>query len=87
MKTVPLSEAKARLSALLDAVEGHDEEIVITRNGRAAAVLVSPDDFESWKETAAVRADADLVAEIRRGLSALKRGKATLYTLDELFAD
>lgn len=87
MKTVPLSEAKARLSSLLDAVEGHDEEIVITRNGRAAAVLVSPEDFESWKETVAVRADADLVAEIRRGTSALRHGKAKLYTLDELFAD
>jgi prevent-host-death family protein len=87
MKTVPLSEAKAKLSSLIDSVEGRDEEVVITRNGRAAAVLVSPTDLESWKETAAVRADADLVAEIRRGVTALKRGKAKLYTLDELFAD
>ena len=87
MKTVPLSEAKAKLSSLLDSVEGRDEEIVITRNGRAVAVLVSPGDFESWKETAAVRADADLIAEIRRGLRAFKRGRAKLYTLDELFAD
>lgn len=87
MKTVPLPEAKARLSSLLDAAEGHDEEIVVTRNGRAAAVLVSPEYFESWKETAAVRVDADLVTEIRRGLSVLKRGKARLYTLEELFAD
>jgi prevent-host-death family protein len=54
MKTVPLSEAKARLSSLVDAVQGRDEEIVITRNGRAAAVLVSPEDLASWKETAAV---------------------------------
>jgi len=87
MKTAPLSEAKARLSSLLDSVEGHDEEVLITRNGRAAAVLVSPADFESWKETATVRTDSDLVAEIRRGLTALKRGKAKLYTLNELFAD
>jgi antitoxin YefM len=87
MRIVPLAEAKAKLSSLLDAVEGHDEEVTITRNGRAAAVLVSPEDFESWKETATVRADADLVAEIRRGLTALKRGKAKLYTLDELFSD
>lgn len=87
MRTIPLSEAKAKLSNLLDSVEGHDEEIVITRNGRAAAVLVSPTDFESWKETATIRADTDLVAEIRRGLNALKRGKAKLYTLDELFRD
>ncbi|MBP1690254.1 MAG: Prevent-host-death protein [Deltaproteobacteria bacterium] len=87
MRTVSLSEAKAKLSSLLDSVERHDEEVVITRNGRAAAVLVSPDDLESWKETTTVRADADLVAEIRRGLAALKRGKAKLYTLDELFSD
>ena len=86
MKTVPLSEAKAKLSSLLDSVEDRDEEIVITRNGRAAAVLVSPGDLESWKETTAIRSDAELIAEIRRGLSALKRGKASLYTLEELFA-
>ncbi len=67
MKTIPLSEAKAKLSSLLDAVEGHDEEIVITRNGRAAAVLVSPSDLESRRETVAVRSDAALVADIRRG--------------------
>ena len=87
MRTVSLSEAKAKLSSLLDSVERHDEEVVITRNGRAAAVLVSPDDLESWKETSTVRADTELVAEIRRGLAALKRGKAKLYTLDELFSD
>lgn len=87
MKTVPLSEAKARLSRLLDAVEGHDEEIVITRNGRAAAVLVSPSDLESLRETVAVRSDAALVADIRRGLAALKRKKARLYTLAALFQE
>jgi PHD/YefM family antitoxin component YafN of YafNO toxin-antitoxin module len=66
-------------------VEGRAEEIVITRNGRAAAVLVSPGDLESLKETVAVRSDTALAAEIRRGLAALKRGKAKLYTLDALF--
>ena len=87
MKTVPLSEAKAHLSRLVDEVEGRDEEVVITRNGRAAAVLVSPSDLESLKETAAVRSETALVAEIRRGLSALKRGRAKLYTLDALLED
>lgn len=87
MKTVPLSEAKAHLSRLVDEVEGRDEEVVITRNGRAAAVLVSPSDLESLEETAAVRSDTALVAEIRRGLSALKRGRAKLYTLDALLED
>lgn len=85
MKTMSLSEAKSRLSSLIDAVEGTDEEIVITRNGRPVAVLVSPDEFESWKETVAVRSDASLMAEISRGRKSLKAGRARLYTLSELF--
>ena len=85
MKTLPLSEAKAKLSGLVDAVERRDEEIVITRNGRPAAVLVSADEYESWKETQAIKADRSLMREIRAGLKALKSGKARVYTLDELF--
>jgi len=84
VKTVPLSEAKAKLSSLLDSVEDRDEEIVITRNGRPAAVLVSPDEYESWKETLAVRSDPELMREIKKGLGALRKGRARLYTLDEL---
>lgn len=87
MKTVPLSEAKTRLSSLVDDVERRDEEVVITRNGRPAAVLVSADEYESWKETQAVRSDAGLMRDIRSGVAALKAGKARLYTLDELFQE
>lgn len=85
MKILPLSEAKAKLSGLVDEVERRDEEIVITKNGRPAAVLVSADEHESWKETALVRSDRELVKEIKSGLSALKSRKARLYTLEELF--
>jgi antitoxin YefM len=85
MKTISLSEAKARLSGLVEEVARRDEEVVITRNGRPAAVLVSPEEYDSWKETRAIRADRDLMREIRAGLSALKARKAKLYTLEELF--
>lgn len=85
MKTLSLSEAKARLSGLVEDVESRDEEIVITRNGRPAAVLVSPEEYDSWKETRAIRADKDMMQEIRAGLAALKKRKARLYTLEELF--
>ena len=47
MKTLPLSEAKATLSRLVDQVASRDEQIVITRNGK----LVSPDEIEGWKAT------------------------------------
>lgn len=84
MKTLSLSEAKMKLSGLIDSVYKTDEEVVITKNGAPAAVLISPDEFESWKETVAIRSDADLMAEIRKGVSDLKKGKAKLYTLEEL---
>jgi prevent-host-death family protein len=85
LKTLSLSEAKAKLSSLVDEVSQRDEEVVITRNGRPAAVLVSADEYESWQETLAVRADAGLMRDIKKGLVALKARKARLYTLQELF--
>ena len=84
MKTLSLSEVKIKLSALIDEIRDRDEEVTITRNGRPVAVLVSADEFESWKETVSIRADAPLSDEIVRGLAELKAGRATLYTLEEL---
>ena len=84
MKTLPLSEAKSQLSGLVEQVRSLEEQVVITRNGRPAAVLVSAEEFERWKETVEVRADAALMKEIRAGLRALKSRKARLYTLEEL---
>jgi prevent-host-death family protein len=87
MKTLSLSEAKMKLSALIDSVRETDEEVVITKNGVPAAVLVSPEEFESWRETVTLRFDPEFMDEIRNGLSALKKRKAKLYTLDELFGE
>lgn len=85
MKTLSLSEAKMKLSALIDSLGVTDEAVLITKNGRPAAVLVSPDEFESWRETLIVRSDNELMAEIKTGLNAIKNKNASLYTLDELF--
>jgi len=85
MKTLSLSEAKMKLSGLVNTVSATDEEVVITKNGRPAAVLVSPSEFEGWKETIRVRSDSALMDEIKKGLSSLKKKGAKIYTLDELF--
>ena len=85
MKTLSLSEAKMKLSSLIDAVYTTDEEVVITKNGSPVAVLISPDEFEGWKETISIRSDADFMLEIKKGIDSIKKGKAKLYTLEELF--
>lgn len=85
MKTLSLSAAKTRLSNLVEDVERRDEEVIITKNGRPAAVLVSADEYESWKETQAIRSDKSLMHDIKTGLSAVKSRKTRRYALDELF--
>lgn len=84
MKTLPLSEVKSNLSGLVERVRTLDEEILITRNGKPAAVLVSAEEFDNWKETIAIRSNAGFVKEIHKGLATLRARKAKLYTLDEL---
>ena len=81
-----LSEAKMKLSRLVEIVRDTDEEVMITKNGRPAAIIVSPDEFDSWRETIAIRSDAELMKEVKEGLSALKKKRANLYTLEELFS-
>ena len=85
MKTLSLSEAKMKLSALIESVKNTDEEVIITKNGTPAAVLISSDEYESWQETLTIRLDKELTAEIQSGLAAFKKKKLKLYTLEELF--
>jgi len=73
MKTISLSEAKLKLSELVENVYSTNEEVIITKTGRPAAVLVSPEEFESWKETLVIKANADLMDEIKKSLAALKK--------------
>lgn len=86
MKTLPLAEAKTKLNQLVDRLATTDEEILITRNGRPAAILISPAAYEAWKETFAIQADPQLMREIRRGLRQLKK-RGQIYTLEELLPD
>jgi prevent-host-death family protein len=82
MDILPLSEVKARLSELVDRVVEEHERIVITRNGRPAAVLLSPDDLESLEETLAVMSDPDLMESVREGLRDIEQGN--VLTLEEI---
>ena len=84
MKTLPLSEVKAKLSQLVDEVESRDARVVITRRGRPAAVLVSNDDLESWQETVEITSDPELMAQIRAGQRDLKEGRASRLSEAEL---
>jgi prevent-host-death family protein len=82
METLPLSHVKAHLSEIADRVEGEHDRIVVTRRGRPAAVIVSPDDLESLEETLAVLSDPELMRQIRESEAAVEEGDTV--TLEEL---
>jgi len=72
--TLPLSEVKKRLSEFVDRVEYHHERVVVTRRGRPAAVLVSPDDLEALEETLDILSEPGALEEIRRAQEAIDAG-------------
>lgn len=85
METLPLSHVKAHFSEIADRVEGQHDRVVVTRKGRPAAVLLSPDDLESLEETLAVLSDPELMRQIREGEAAVDSGDVA--TLEDLQAD
>lgn len=87
MKTLPLAEAKAKLSGLIDDVARRDERVTITKRGRPAAVLMSHDEAASLDATLEIMSDPGFYAEILRNRRALDRGKGRLYSLDDLFGE
>lgn len=64
MKSVPLSEAKDKLSSLVEEADTTHEIIQITKHGRAAAVLMSADDLESLHETLHALQTPNLIDEL-----------------------
>jgi antitoxin YefM len=74
MTTLPLADARARLSEIVSDAETTHERFEITRNGRPAAVLLGADDYEAMRETIAVLSDSELVESVREGLAELRAG-------------
>ena len=68
---VPLSEFKAHASEWLKRIAQTGAPIVITQNGRAAAVLVSPGEFDALTER------GRLLQAVAEGIADADRGRLT----------
>ncbi len=79
MSTVTLSDAKTHLARLLSEVVEMGEQVVITRSGRPAGVLVSVDEYEGLLETLEILADDGLADAVRRGLDEAERGEVVSH--------
>jgi len=74
-KTLPISEVKTRLPELVSGVAEREEEIVVTRNGKPAAVLVNYDEYERLKDTLDVLSDPELMKQIAQSKSFYAKGR------------
>ena len=74
-KTMPISEVKTRLPELVSDVQEREEEIVVTRNGKPAAVLVNYDEYERLKETLDVLSDPGSMRQIAQSKRFYARGR------------
>jgi len=85
-KILPISEVKTHLPALVAGVEEREEEVVVTRNGRPAAVLVNYAEYARLKETLDVLTDSELMRQIRKSRAFYRSGKRGL-SFEDLFGE
>jgi antitoxin YefM len=72
--TLPLAEVKAKFSEMIDRVEQQHDRITVTRNGRPAAVLVSPEDLAALEDTLDLLSDPAALAEIAKARDEVSSG-------------
>ena len=81
-RIVPFTEARARLTELLDDVETRHEHVVITRKGRPAAIVVSPEEWEALEGTLEILQDEELLGALSESEKDVEAGR--LFSLDEV---
>lgn len=71
----PLRTVKSRFSEFLDVVEHQHERVLVTRNGRAAAVLISADELESLELTIEILGEPGALEDLIEARQAIDRGE------------
>lgn len=81
-KTLPVTEAREKLTEIVEEVNNKFEQIEITKNGKPRAVIMSADEFDSWKETLDIISDVQLMKDIKEAEKDFEEGRTT--TLEQL---
>ena len=81
-KTLPLAYVKAHLSEIVDGVETGHDRVILTKNGRPAAIIMSPDELESLEETLDILSEPGALEEIRQAEAEIAAGN--YYTEDDV---
>jgi antitoxin YefM len=73
-ETLSLANVKSKFSEMVDRVEHTHDRIVVTRNGRPAAVLISPEELESLEDTLELLSDPEAMRQLEESRQAYAAG-------------
>lgn len=81
MKTLSYTHARAHLARTLDAVVDDAEEVVVTRAGHEAVVIVSLTEYESLRETAYLTRSPANASRLLAAIDRLEAGGGSVHDL------
>jgi prevent-host-death family protein len=70
---IPIGELKAHLSERIRELRGRQRPFVVTQNGKAAAVLLAPEEFDR------LTAQARFIAAVQEGLDDYEEGRVVSH--------
>jgi antitoxin YefM len=73
---LPLADEKNRLSEVVERLEREHGRVVITKHGRAAAVVLSIEDLEGLEETLEILSDRPLMNLVKKAVKEIEGGNA-----------
>ncbi|MFO8052732.1 MAG: type II toxin-antitoxin system Phd/YefM family antitoxin [Candidatus Omnitrophota bacterium] len=78
---MPISEVRGKLPKLITKIAKVGKHLIITRNGKPEAIMLSPEELETLE----IKADQKLLQSILRAEEDIKEEK--LYSHQDLFKD
>ena len=74
VKILSVTKLKPRLLKVISLAQNAGQEWIVTKNGRPAAVIMSFDEWESWRETFDIVSDKKIMKQIRKSIAYFNRG-------------
>lgn len=76
---VPISEVRGKLPELIEKISHRGKHLIITRNGKPEAVMMSPEELETLE----IKANQKLLRSVLRAEEDIQRGN--LYSHEDVF--
>jgi prevent-host-death family protein len=75
LEVIPITQARKNFLPSIERVAGESYKFVVTKHGKAVAVVLSYEEYSRMVETLRLFEDEKLAREIRQGLRQVEQGK------------